>query len=232
MRVTSLQYPRKSHRKIVRLPKDSVQLAELMGIVFGDGGINNPWQLVISLNAEADIEYKEYVSSLLSNLFGIDVAIRKRPRQKTVVVVASSTTLVDFLVEKGAARGNKVAQQISVPSWIRENFTFEKAFVRGVVDTDGCLYIHKHTVKKRHYEHVGFCFTSCSLKLIEDVATILKKAAIKPHIADDGRRIYLYSYKAVERYVEIFGSSNPRILTILQLWWDGRAVDGARLESV
>ena len=51
MKVELLKYPKKSHRKQIKIPKESTRLAELMGIEFGDGGINNPWQLVITLNA-------------------------------------------------------------------------------------------------------------------------------------------------------------------------------------
>ena len=37
--------------KKVLLPKHSVHLAEFFGIMLGDGGINNPWQATITLNA-------------------------------------------------------------------------------------------------------------------------------------------------------------------------------------
>ncbi|PIU68772.1 hypothetical protein COS81_02745, partial [candidate division WWE3 bacterium CG06_land_8_20_14_3_00_42_16] len=84
-----LKYPRKSHRKIINIPKESKELAELFGIIFGDGGINNSWQLVISLNSNADLEYSYYVRKLLRKLFKIKVAIRKRPNQNTLVVVCS-----------------------------------------------------------------------------------------------------------------------------------------------
>lgn len=232
MAVVSLKYPAKSHRKVIRLPDECGELAELMGIIFGDGGINNEWQLVISLNAEADREYAVYISQLLRSLFDIKVAQRRRPRQKTTVLVCSSMNLLDFLVQKGAVRGNKIAQEIDIPQWIRDNAEYQKAFVRGLVDTDGCLYIHKHTVGGRQYEHIGFCFTSLSLPLIQSVAAILRKHLIEPHITDKGRRIYLYNSRSVSEYLRIFGSSNPRILRKFTEWRGARVADRARLESV
>jgi len=110
-----LKYPRKSHRKIIKIPNDSEKLAELLGIALGDGGINNDWQLVISLNSSLDLEYSQYVSNLLRELFDIDVAVRKRPNQDTLVLVCSSSNLVDFLISKGAVKGNKIKQEINVP---------------------------------------------------------------------------------------------------------------------
>lgn len=49
-----LRYPKKSHRKPIRIPAQSVELAEFFGVMMGDGGINNHWQANITLNAEAD----------------------------------------------------------------------------------------------------------------------------------------------------------------------------------
>lgn len=171
-----LKYPRKSHRKTIRITQKSKGLAELFGIIFGDGGINNDWQLVISLNSYSDLKYSSYIKGLLERLFAIKVAARKRPNQNTLVLVCSSSNLVNFLVKNGAVRGNKVVQKIDIPDWINNN----------------------------------------SEKLIISVAKILKKFGINPHITDKGRRIYLYSSKAVSNYLDIFGSSNNRILKNIQ----------------
>lgn len=218
MEVSALKYPNKSHRKVITIPPHSTQLAELLGIIFGDGGINNGWQLVISLNSVSDYKYSEYVSSLLQILFKINVAIRKRPNQKTLVLICSSTTLVDFLVKNGAVRGSKIFQQIDIPKWIEESSSYKKAFVRGMVDTDGCLFTHRHFIKSKLYINIGFCFTSNSKKLIFSVSDILNGFGIKSSMTDKNRRIYLYSEKSVKKYLDIFGSSNPRIYEKYTSW--------------
>lgn len=213
-----LKFPRKSHRKIINIPRESKELAELFGIIFGDGGINNDWQLVISLNSNSDFEYSYYICKLLKKLFKIEVITRKRPNQRTLVIVCSSSNLVDFLVNKGSVRGNKVLQQIDIPNWINNNLEYKKAFVKGVVDTDGCLFIHNHVTKNVLCNNIGFCFTNSSKKLIISIARILKEFGINPHITDEGRRIYLYSFKDVTSYLNIFGSSNPRIFKKYLEW--------------
>lgn len=218
MDIILLKYPKKSHRKKVTLPVNSEKLAELMGIVLGDGGINNVWQLVITLNSISDLEYSQYVKSLLENLFGIKVAVRKRKNKNALVLVCSSTTLVDFLVSKGAVRGNKIKQHINIPDWIKGNDRYEKHFVRGLVDTDGGLYIHRHKVANKLYKNIGFCFASLSPKLINSVSGIMRKSGIEPHIMANESKIYLYSQKAVLDYLSIFGSSNPRITEKYKQW--------------
>lgn len=213
-----LKYPKKSHRKNINFPPDSAQLAEFMGIEFGDGGIGNIWQIIISLNSISDIVYAEYITNLGLSLFGLMPRLRKRPNQNTLVVVYSSTHLVDFIVSKGAVRGNKIAEQINIPEWIKQDPEYEKAFVRGLIDTDGCLYIHEHTIKNVPYRNLGLCFTSFSNNLVTSIANIFTKNGIKPYITNKNRCIYLYSYKSVLKYLSIFGSSNPRILEKYKQW--------------
>lgn len=218
-----LKYPKKSHRKPIKIPNKSVILAELFGIIFGDGGISSDRQLTITLNSEADSYYAPYVVSLLEKLFKINVRIWKRPGEKTLRLVCSSTSLVEFLVRNGMVKGNKVKQGFDIPRWIKGNLGFERAFVRGLVDTDGCFYTHRHVVCNKEYYNLGFCFASFSQKLVESVARILCENGIEPHFANKGRWICLYSNKAQQTYLRVFGSSNPRIFEKYNRWkfWRG-----------
>lgn len=212
-----LKYPRKSHRKKIKIPRNSCLLAEFLGIVFGDGGIGNPWQLVITLNAISDNDYSHYLEQIINKLFQIKPVIWKRPKENTLRIICSSTSLVDFLIKKGCVKGNKVKQQLDIPSWIKKVSSYKKAFVRGLVDTDGCLYIHKHHTKGKLYKNIGFCFTSASLPLLKSVGDILRENNIKPHYRGK-QRIFLYGETPIKRYLKIFGSSNSRIINKYKKW--------------
>lgn len=218
MQQTLLRYLNKSHRKIISLPEEDSCLAELVGILFGDGGIGNQWQVIISLNSVSDLEYSYYITVLFEKLFHIKSSIRKRPNQNTLVLVYSSMNLLDFLFSKGVVKGNKVLQEFDIPSWIKTDPEYKKSFVRGLIDTDGCLYIHQHKVSGKLYKNLGLCFTSHSKKLLLSVATIFKEFGIKPYLTSNNTRIYLYSYKSVLKYLDTFGSSNPRILRKYDQW--------------
>ena len=222
--IAELAYPKKSHRKEVLLPKPSVCLAEFFGIMLGDGGINNPWQANITLNSVKDKEYIAYVSELCQELFGVVPPVRKRKGKQAIVVSLASTTVVDFLVEHGLPRGNKLKNGLRVPQWILHNKKYRTACVRGLVDTDGCIFVHKHRVAGKTYQNIGLCFTSYSPELLVQVATILEEFSIIPHISGQGRNIYLYSENAVARYLRIFGSSNTRISSVYNKWRDARVV--------
>lgn len=216
--VTELTYPKKSHRKKVVLPKYSASLAEFFGIMLGDGGINNPWQANITLNVVKDKEYASYISKLCDELFGITPAIRKRKEKQALVLSLASTTIVDFLVEQGLPRGDKLKNGLRIPQWILRNRKYRIACIRGLVDTDGCIFVHKHSVKGKMYENIGLCFTSYSPELIMQVATILEEFSIIPHISGQGRNIYLYRKDMVTKYLKIFNSSNNRIYFVHKKW--------------
>jgi len=215
-----IQHLLKSHRKVINIPPESEKLAELLGIIYGDGGINNAWQLVITVNSVLDFQYASYIQGLLEDLFQIEVAVRKRPGMNALVLVCSSRSLLDFLVVRGAVRGNKVTQRIDIPYWIKKNALYERAVVRGLVDTDGCLYIHNHVTKGscRTQHNIGFCFTNHSNDLIEFTAGVLNENGIVPHVSKNRTNVYLYSAKSVKKYLDMFGSSNPRITNKYEEW--------------
>lgn len=232
MEVALLKYPKKSHRKIIRIPSESKQLAELIGIIAEDGGINNDWQLVISLNSIKDVAYSRYIYQLLKKLFNIEVAIRKRPNQNALVLVCSSADLVDFLVVKVAVRGNKINQGIDAPFWIKKNIDYGKSFIKGLVDTDGCFYVHKHTIKGESRKDMGFCFANNAKNLIKTVADVLNKIGLEPHISNKQNRVYLYGRKQIEEYLRLIGSSNDLIINKYKEWRGARAAESACLERM
>ncbi len=216
-----IKHTDKSHRKLAKLPKESRELAEFFGIMLGDGGINNDWQANITLNSEADAVYGKYVARYCSKLFGVHPAVRKRKDRKALVISLASTTVVNFLVEKGLVRGSKIKGNAHIPEWIQVKKTYRKACVRGLMDTDGCLYIHDHQVLQKRYRNIGLCFSSHASGILNGVAAIFEEFGIIPHITNKGTRIYLYSEHAVARYLAVFGTSNPRIQKVYEEWKRG-----------
>ena len=186
--------------------------------MIGDGGINNPWQANITINAVADAAYADYVSKLCGRLFGVLPAVRKRKGRQALVISLASTSIVDFLVERGLARGDKLKSGLRIPKWILKKKEYQKACVRGLIDTDGCVFVHTHKVRGRVYKNIGLTFTSNSPELIFQTASILEKFDIIPHITKRGKDIYLYQADTVAKYLKIFGTSNERIESVYKKW--------------
>ncbi|MHB8155599.1 MAG: hypothetical protein ACYDFR_06095, partial [Candidatus Omnitrophota bacterium] len=147
-------------RNTILSPKNSEFLAEFLGIALGDGGITNH-QITISLNSKTEVVYADFIKKLIFDLFGIHSTI-KTGRDNSIRVIATGRNLVDFLLSRGLKIGNKIKQQIGVPRWILRNKLFMKSCLKGLIDTDGGIYFHKHVTKGIKYRHMGLCFTSYS----------------------------------------------------------------------
>lgn len=216
-----LVYSNKSHRKMANLPRPSAELAEFVGIMLGDGGIHTPWQATISMNWLSDKEYAEYIVKLCIKLFTIKPSVYKRKTRNTAVIRLSNTNVVEYILKLGLHRGNKLKQGLSIPAWIMKKRSYKLACLRGLVDTDGCIYVHKHTIRGKEYKNIGLSFTSYSPELVGQVAEILAELKIMPHITSRQRDVYLYRADAVAKYLELVGTSNPRISSVYNSWKGG-----------
>jgi len=96
-------------RKKINYPQKSTKLAELVGILIGDGGIRN-YQVIVALNKETDKEYTFYVAELFKNLFHLNSTIREEKGEKTYEIVVSSKNLVEYLTKLSPKKGNKIKQ--------------------------------------------------------------------------------------------------------------------------
>ncbi|MDB5189205.1 MAG: hypothetical protein JWL82_162 [Parcubacteria group bacterium] len=129
--------------------------------------------------------------------------------------------LIPFCAITASTEASHSGLVLSIPKWILAKRSYRKACARGLVDTDGCLFVHKHRVAKKEYNNIGLCFSNYSLPVIIEMAEIFEEFGIMPHIAKQGRAIYLYQADAVAKYLNTFGTSNERILRVFEKWKRG-----------
>lgn len=200
---------RERFTKPIRIPEISERLAEFVGIMLGDGGIT-PYQIKITLDAVTDKEYAVFVCSLIEELFNVKPGKRYRTDSRAVDIFVSRTNLVQFCTELGLPIGNKIRQKISIPKWILENPKYSLACVRGLVDTDGCFFMHRYKIDTKHYAYPKVDFTSRSRALLLDVATVLQNQGFYVKLSPARSYIRIESREGFARYVRIFGTSNPK----------------------
>lgn len=190
----------------------SLALAELCGILLGDGGITDS-QVRVTLHKKDDAAYANFVSQLM------DQVLKEKPsefkRENTINLTLSSIAFVRELEKIGLKRGNKVVNQVGVPIWILKNKRYASVCLRGLVDTDGGVYFHHHITKGKKYVHFGLCFTNSSRPLLRAVFDTLLQNSFNPKIAN-GRQVFLYNFNEVKKYFEVIGSNNPKHLNRLK----------------
>lgn len=192
--------------RVIDKPAESVELAEFMGILLGDGGLSR-YQCAIYLNSETDKEFAYYVVDLIERLFNLKAKIFKHKKDKVWRILVSSTNLIKYLEQKGLRLGNKVLLQVGVPDWIWAKPEYVKACIRGLIDTDGCFAIHRYKVNGKQYSYPKIAFSNRSVPILGFVHAGLSELGYKPK--NDGRyKVWLYNKNEVKRYLGDIGTRN------------------------
>jgi len=106
--------------------------------------------------------------------------------------------------------GNKVRNQVDIPSWIHRNIIYQKACLRGLIDTDGSFYLHEYKLNGQKYRYLKLCFTNRSKPLLNSAFAIFKNLRLKAYL--DGDHVSIYSRPEIKRYFQEIGSHNPKHL--------------------
>lgn len=216
-------------RKDFNCPPKTETLAEVVGIILGDGGVTN-YQVKVTLDNKVDKEYATFVRQLMFQVLGELPSYKERNDDNSICLTLSGANLIDILSTIGIKRGNKILQQVDFPKWIWKKKEYQIACVRGLFDTDGCVYFHHHWTKGIKYRNLGLCFTSWSKPLLQSVHEVLRRREIKHSIQND-ERIYVYSLKEVKKYFRIFCPSNPKFNQRLNFHESNSRVIEKRLEK-
>lgn len=209
-------------RKEIYNPGYSLELAEFIGIMLGDGGLTN-YQLNITLNSQTDKEYLAYVKSLIEKLFHIQSSVMLRKNENAARIVVSGKNLVELLAGRyGLKVGNKVRQSVTVPDWVLKKNEFAVACLRGLMDTDGSCYAYAHNVNKKRYYNFALCFTNASFPLLKSFYTILDKNGYHPCMT--GRRVYVHRKNEIAKYFQEVGTHNNKHLHKYQKFVDQKAL--------
>ena len=200
----------------IKIPSKSKLLAEFVGIMLGDGGVNK-YHINITLSSE-EKEYILYVNKIIKKLFFVNPKIYNLKEAKAIKITVNSKNLVIFCQDIGLVLGNKVRQQVDVPFWIKENILFTKECIRGLVDTDGCFYNNSYYINDKKYSYFKIAFTNTSLPLILFVHENLKRMGINSNINRSGKNVRITSREGVSKYIKEIGTHNDKHMKKIQKW--------------
>ena len=203
--------------KTYNQPAFCKELAEYVGIMLGDGGLTLG-QCTVTLNSIADREYINFVSSFSRKLFGEPPKHFQKKDCNAVALYYNGSSLVRYLLQIGLKIGNKVKQQVDVPIWILAEKSFRISCLRGLMDTDGGVFLHRYKVGGKEYKYKKISFSNRSAPLLLFVKNTLAELGFTPKIIDkvENKKVWLYNTNEVERYLEVVGTHNPRLLK-----WNG-----------
>jgi len=183
----------KNQTKKVNIPKMNEELAELVGIILGDGTLTK-YFVRISFDRISDSSYIEYVQKLCLKLFKIEPKIINEKGKNTTNLRINSIIIANFLNKKlNIPFGSKIKNKTKIPEAIFKYPKLMRACLRGLMDSDGTFGI-------------GLYFNSNNKCLLKQIVELNKNYCIfttftKYYVAVCKRSNIL-------KYFKMIGSSN------------------------
>ena len=204
------------------LPKKvNEKFSEFYGILCGDGCLFGGESLHIVGNKSLDSHYiLNYVCPLINNLFGVNPHIYYQGN--TIRVVLYSKGIVKFINSLGFPMGKKKNSEIKIPDEIKKNVLFAKAFIRGMLDTDGCVVPHRKT---------SMILSICIMnpQLLEATKGLCEITHVDFSYLRD--RIHLSTVEKIKCFFREIGSSNLRnIIRFDHYMKDGYSIRASEIE--
>lgn len=190
----------------ITLPKETVELAEFIGICLGDGCVSK-YQVADTLNATADRYYITYVKNLAKKLFPeASISLVFRDEQNTMDIKVNSSIASKFLYNMGIVAHNKI-----VPSWIYKSKACKFACVRGLIDTEGSISIKRYRSKKGLREYRQLNFRNTNVILMRFVRDVLVELGLHPTMTLK-KSLYLSNPRSIQVYKRYINFSNQKLI--------------------
>lgn len=188
--------------KKITIPKRSNEVAELLGVILGDGHLRKNELTITGHIYERFHHY--YISKIIEKLFGLDSKIfQSYTNKNTTILRTYSTHLINYLKNNKMVTGNKIVNKASLPKWVFNKKEFIYGTLRGLFDTDGGVY-HK----QKNYKRIIIEFQTHSPYIREDIIMLLKKGGFT--FSKSVHNIRIQNQKEVHKFFNLVGSSNPK----------------------
>ena len=185
----------------------SIVLAYIIGVALVDGNLSNPNSRAIRLRITCDAKYprlaKEIEGKLRYLLPKNKVSIVRVPQKDSYFNISVYSNRFDQWLPWKVGQGPKEKQQVRIPSWIKKEIVFSRACVRGLLQTDGSIYMDR-----------GYCminFTNIVYPLARDVYRALQKLGYRPTFSST-------PVKSKQKYTVRIAKDSYRVIKELALY--------------
>lgn len=178
------------------------KLAYLIGLALGDGNLSNPNGRATRLRITCDKKYPKLIKKvtlLLQDLFPKNKVSLINRNDSCVDISCYSNKLEEILGWK-AKSGPKSEQKVVIPNWIKNNPNYIKPCLRGLIETDGSVYLDR--------KYLMINFVTVIPSLANDFSLLVKKLGFICNIQINKPRVGLPKYTVrITRQAEKFTKS-------------------------
>jgi intein/homing endonuclease len=200
-------------KRNIKLPKKpSVELAEFIGIVLGDGNVNSTksGSHQIRITADSRLDYlQNHVTKLCVKLFNIIPKFYKFKNRNVLHLIITGKALIEYFLLMGIKSGSKIRNQSTIPKWIWKSDEYLKACLRGLIDTDGSIY----ELLPNWPGLFQLTFENRNITLLRDTRKIFVELGFNPskicgNKTNYGTKFYITRKSQIQKYLKEIGFSN------------------------
>ena len=201
------------------------EICEFIGAFIGDGYMGNygvrknQFLVGITGDKKLDEDYlKNYLAPLIKRNFPFtNPNIYYRKDENSLMLRIYSKKLFHLFLGLGFLPGKK-SDKAKIPQPIMENWEYLKYTIRGIFDTDGCIFFDKREVYSKPYPRITL--QMASIPLINQLEHCLSKK-FKLYVNKNNRDSYrnyieIYGHEQLETFLKEIGFSNERHLNKLK----------------
>ena len=202
-------------------PQLNKEICELIGAFIGDGYLGNygkyKSQYLLGFSGDKILDedyFKNYLAPLIKRNFpSSHPKLYYRKDEGTIVLRLYSKEIHAFFIKLGFNNGIK-SRIIRIPDKILTNKNFMNSTVRGIFDTDGCVFFDKRKLYTKPYPRITLQSSSIQLLIqLESYLSRYFKLYLNKNNRDGYRNyIEIYGHKQLETFLKLIGFSNKRHL--------------------
>ena len=204
----------------------SEELCELLGAIIGDGCIDSfrdkngksKYRVFLTGHSVLDKHYlSEYQATIGKEIFDANPMVYFRKNKQAMTLNFFSKPVFTLLTERFGFPAGAKTFTVKIPEEImnsEDRLIF--ATIRGIFDTDGCIFFDKRKKYNRPYPRLNI--ETVSRPLFEQLEKFLRKH-FSVYAGKRGRTntffIELYGHQELEKWMELIGFSNQKHLNRL-----------------
>lgn len=198
--IKKIERPRYEENAIPKIKLDK-NLAEIIGIINGDGHISKNKKEICVVGSILEADYYNYMKNLFEKKFGLNFTLKKKDTTHRLRVY--SKNLIKFLIkEYNLPSGNKM-NKLKIPNQILKNKILLKSYIKGLYDTDGCFHV-------RRGKDPMLVITSADSRYLVQIKKGLMWLDFKVSRGD--QRIFIYRRRDVHKFFKEIKPANSKHL--------------------
>ncbi|MBS3081943.1 hypothetical protein J4416_03360 [Candidatus Pacearchaeota archaeon] len=188
-------------KKIISNFKLDKDLAEILGVLNGDGHVSKFKYEICVVGSILERDYYNYLKMLFEKKFGTQFTLREEGTKFKLRLYSKelSNRLVKYY---GLPKGNKIGK-LSIYSKLWKSKNMLKRYIRGLYDTDGCFHI-------RRKNDPMISITSADSLFLQDIIKALNYLGY--NTAKGNQRVFIYRKKDVNMFFKEIEPSNSKHL--------------------